>query len=140
MIQATFRWRRSLLAFPLTLLLVAVLAGCQSKDGKVTGTVTYQGKPLQSGTVQFNGPDNKGDSAVIQSDGTYTAGKVPLGANKVTVTTNAGGTGLKPPAPLPGMPPVPEAVAIPGKYGNSETSGLSLDVKAGRQTFDIPLQ
>jgi hypothetical protein len=110
----------------------------------VSGTVTYQGKPLPSGTVQFTGNNNLGDSAVIQPDGTYTAGKVPLGAVKVTVTTNAGGPGsgtMKPPGgDLPGMPATPQAVPIPTKYKDTGTSGLGLEVKPGRQTYDIPLQ
>jgi hypothetical protein len=143
MSQAALRWSRNLLAFPLALLLVVVLSGCGASVARVSGKVTYQGKDLTSGTVNFIGPDNKvaPDSAIIQPDGTYTAGKVPIGANKITVTTSAGSAGgLPPQQPLPGMPSVPTAVAIPGKYGNPETSGLTLDVKPGRQTFDIPLQ
>jgi hypothetical protein len=142
MSQASSCWRRSLLAFPLCLLLVAGLAGCGSKLGTVSGTVTYKGEKLKSGSVEFTGNNNQGDSAIIQPDGTYTAGKVPLGSVKVTVTTNAGASagGMKPPPPLPGMPPVPEAVPIPLKYKDTATSGLSLEVKSGRQTYDIPLQ
>jgi len=73
MSQASSRLRRNLLAIPLALLLVAGLAGCGSKQAKVYGTVTYQGKPLPSGTVLFVGPKNQGDSAVIQPDGTFKA-------------------------------------------------------------------
>jgi len=102
--------------------------------------VTYQGKPLPSGTVNFLGPDNKTDTAPIDN-GNYSAGKVPVGTCKITVITNAGpGGGLAQQPPLPGMPQAPAAVAIPPKYKDPEQSGLTLDVKAGRQTFDIPLQ
>jgi hypothetical protein len=137
--QATFLGGRSLLAFSLTLFLVATLAGCGGpKVGQVSGTVTYQNKPLPNGTVTFLGPDNKGDSANIDN-GSYTASKVPVGSCKVTVSTSAS-SGAPKPVAVPGVPPPPEAVPIPGKYSKPESSGLTLEVKTGGQTFDIPLQ
>jgi len=94
---------------------------------------------LPSGIVNFIGPGDKADSASIQSDGTYTATKVPVGQCKITVSTTTGsGGGLTVGAPG-GLPQPPPPVPIPAKYNNAETSGFSLDVKAGSQKFDIPL-
>jgi hypothetical protein len=107
--------------------------------------VNFQGKPLPNGIVQFYGPDGKPAAAGDIFEGNYTAPKVPYGVNKVTVTTNAGpaGPGSLPPAPSAGLGNMPGSaapVAIPAKYKDPEQSGLSVDVKSGRQTYNIDLQ
>jgi hypothetical protein len=108
----------------------------------VTGKVTYNGKTLTSGTVGFLGEGGASDSAIIAADGTYTATKVPLGTVKVSVATSApqgGGTMPQMPA-LPGMPAAQEAIPIPQKYRDANTSGLTFEVKRGSNQYDIPLQ
>src|SRR5437867_840717 len=71
-------------------LLLLALFGCNDgrrATGTVTGTVSYQGKPLPTGKVSFYGPNDQVASAFIEEDGSYEAQSVPLGAVKVAVST-----------------------------------------------------
>jgi hypothetical protein len=134
---------------------VCLVSGCGKKTGTVTGTVTYQGKTLNGGTVGFvhsNGTDVA--TAPIQADGKYTIGKIPVGTCKITVSTptpisvpGAGGrmmdaskmggsTGGK--AKVGGETDA-SIIKVPDKYGQTESSGLSFDVKQGPNTHDIKL-
>ncbi len=64
------------------LVVALLLAGCggdpsKPKLGKVSGTVTYKGQPVTSGTVRFTPDASKGGetgqvaSGQIESDGSY---------------------------------------------------------------------
>src|SRR5438105_2273574 len=77
---------------PVFLLLWAI-TGCGGGriTSTVTGTVSYQGKPVPAGKVSFYGPNDQVASALIGEDGSYEAMNVPLGTVRVAVTT--------PPAP-----------------------------------------
>src|SRR5947209_4374509 len=66
--------------------LLALAAGCAGR-GNVTGKVTYQGKPLVWGTVQFEGSDHIIKQGNIQSDGTYSLQGVATGEAKVAVSS-----------------------------------------------------
>ncbi|MFH1300281.1 MAG: carboxypeptidase regulatory-like domain-containing protein [Planctomycetota bacterium] len=112
-------------------------------DRRFVGKVTYKGEPVKEGTVQFNNPDKGfGGQAIIQEDGTY------------VVTNNTGGlvTGTYQVSVVPPMieksfgpdtPPseVPKEMAnIPKKFHFPNTSGLSVEIKTGENTFDIDMQ
>ena len=138
------------LGLALTALAIAMLAGCGSggKDSKnqVTGKVTLDGKPV-SGTVYFQFSDNKElTSPISPTDGTYQIIDAPSGQVKVSIKGGLGGAGptSKPPA-AKGAPEMPEmgggagGVPPPAKYGSPTTSGLTFEVKGGKQTYDIPL-
>jgi hypothetical protein len=64
---------------------VAVLAGCGSADGRVevSGAVTFNGKPVDYGSIQFVSSDTDADTVVI-TDGKYTARLTP-GKKKVVI-------------------------------------------------------
>ena len=147
--------RIRMMAFPLILAGLVALSGCGPKVGSITGTVTYKGKTLPSGTVSFLGANNEVMSSPIASDGTYTIPKVSVGQAKVTVSMPitpivpnnmkmdpakmkggadpTGGTGTSPTAPAgPKM-------KIPPHYQNPETSKLTFDVNPGPQSYDIKL-
>lgn len=72
-----------------TALAVAIgLAGCGKKDGappfaNVSGTVTYNGKPLNKGQITFQ-TDGRPPSAMDILDGKF-AGQAMVGSNKVSV-------------------------------------------------------
>jgi hypothetical protein len=134
-------WHRSA---ALSILLVSAISGCGKSSATVTGHVRYQGQAVTAGTVAFYGPDNQLDTAVIKSDGSYTATKVPLGPVKVTVST---------PQPMSErmvehlqkmkkgqFTPPPKTVAVPPKYGKADKSGLELTVEKGSQPFEIDLK
>lgn len=100
----------------------------------MSGNVTFRGKPLPRGVVNFVQPPERPRGATINSDGTY-ACRLPAGQYKVTVTV-----GLDLPDDFQeGDPLPPPDIKLPAKYGNSRTSGISLDVDGERQ-FDISLK
>ncbi len=124
-------------------------AGCSGGDptGTVSGEVTYNGVPVESGTIQFTPKDGKGAAA----GGPVTAGKfdvknVPVGVMLVSVTASAGGSG----GPVSSEDSAREAAerlaakkkfvdkpaAIPpGAGGNNEP----FEVKAGSNTLKVQL-
>jgi hypothetical protein len=130
------------------LLLGVAIMGCGAKGGQVSGKVTFQGKPLTSGTVLFHCADGSVAHALLASDGSYAIPNVPPGEAKITVKSHG-------PVPLgmirgaskaPGGKPPPKElpaalkfVPIPAAYGDPAQSGLALVVQGGSQRHDIAL-
>jgi hypothetical protein len=126
--------------------------GGKGGTGTVTGKVTYKGAPLKGGRVTFAAGGKSGQGE-IKEDGSYTAQNVPTGQAKVAVETSylkqiSRVPQYKPPKDQkfpegykPGGDPdaAKHFMAIPSKYESTESSGLTLDVKRGEQTFDIKL-
>jgi hypothetical protein len=132
----------------LSVIAVLFLAGCGGGPpaGKVAGTVRYKGQTLTGGMVDFFGPDNKVDTALIAPDGSYKAINVPLGSVKVAVRTALPEPSAAQAAKNPMMKRknfVPkgnsEVVTIPLKYSDPRRSKLELTVIEGSQPFDINL-
>jgi hypothetical protein len=127
-------WQTLLLALP-------ILAGCSNSPSgppsAVTGKVTLAGAPLTAGTVLLMTETGNAASAEVRPDGSYALRCNP-DRFQVAVT---------PPAPIdPLTVPVgtptsssPSQPSIPKKYHDFGTSGLSVDVKKGNNTFDIVL-
>jgi hypothetical protein len=144
----------------LSLFMALVLCGCGQKTGSVSGRITYQDRPLTFGRVTLFAVDNSVHSAQIGSDGSYAIPKVPVGPAKITVETPdlrkmpESHRGMMDPARMgnpqaekPGKlepraktPAGSKPVFIPDQYASLDRSGLSLDVQAGENTFDIPLK
>jgi hypothetical protein len=114
--------------------------------------VTYNGKPVTSGVVVLVGKDGKtSDLGHVKEDGTYSIAKAPSGPVKVSFDNPA-------PDPVPkAQPGVKNAAAdeeandaaeqarkyvpTPPKYNDPEKSGLTFDLKAGKnENCDINLQ
>ncbi len=142
------------LGFMLGISLAAV--GCGgSSSATITGKVYYNDAPLKGGNVSFMTKDQKVIRlSEISEDGGYTIEKMPTGEALITVDTS----GLKPPAqkmpankPPPGKEPPPgykppdfeerakRYVPIPDRYSDPKQSGLTYQVKGGKQQFDIKL-
>jgi hypothetical protein len=136
----------------LPLLLFAVLlntSGCS--DGRparatVTGSISYNGKPLSIGSLVFipigGGPPAQGkvNREGIYEMGTYEEddGVIP-GDYKVMITalTSSGGSGLPEDTVKANAEPVS---VIPEWYGDLEKSGLLVTVTADKaNTIDFPL-
>jgi hypothetical protein len=116
---------------------VLLAAGCGSaeKPIDISGKVTFQGEPVNEGSVQLiDDRTGRGAEVELGPDGTYKAILFP-GEYKVVVT---------PPYMVDtssGMPnPYYKKVRnIPKKYHSSETSGLTAVVSPEKTTHDFAL-
>ena len=124
---------------------LVVLAGCSGrKTGDITGKVTYNGKPLASGSVIFTTPNSPAVPANIKEDGTYECKDVFVGEAAVAVispndTSEALMTASQKPD-IPAEGPKFDAkkwFSIPAKYARN--SPLRFSVQAGTNTFNIEL-
>jgi hypothetical protein len=100
----------------------------------VGGTVTWKGEPLRRGFVRLAGGGREA-MMPIGPDGRYEIPDPPPGEVKVAVT--AGPPAMLLPKNAPKDPTLPD---LPARYADPATSGLSLTVTGGRQTFDITLE
>lgn len=127
-------------SFCFLFLVLIVTLGCG--DGRVRlptapvgGTITYQGKPLSAGRITFVHPSGQGVGADITADGTYRLTAFQ-GKNQVTVSCFMSERDSNPTA----RPSSPTAKSlIPTRFGNCDTSGLTLDVKPEANRFDVDL-
>jgi hypothetical protein len=140
---------KSSLKVILALALPVLTIGCGGASGpvmgKVSGKVTYQGKPLTQGTVSFvsNDPNGANANSVIGPDGSYSlqttnpSDGAVVGEYRVIVSDidpNSVNT------PAPGEPVKKAQRIIPEKYEKPETSGLTRKVEKGSNTIDIALE
>ena len=123
--------------------------GCSSENrvatGTVTGVVTYNGDPLQIGSLLFvpvgGGPTAE---ANIGTDGSFEMGTYDdddgavVGEHQVMITafTAPGGSGL--PEDVIDGDGAPVSI-LPDFYGDLEKSGLKVDVKSGENNIDFVL-
>jgi hypothetical protein len=138
--------------------LLGSLAGCSRdpnmpKLGTVHGKVTYNGKPVDSGTVTFNpilgkgGETGQNATGQIEPDGSYvmttfnTGDGAILGQHIVAVVVREKGSENqgKPRADSTIDYSMPKIVT-PSKYASVDTSPLRCTVKEGDNTFDIELK
>jgi hypothetical protein len=136
------RVRRLLLVVLIAVLVGAV--GCGKPTGTVSGKVTFKGQPVSFGTIALLSEDGQVVSAMLEPDGGYTVGKVPVGPARITVQS------MPPPPPIrplddkmgEKMPAMGERkfVPIPKRYLDAEKGGLTYTVKEGPQTPDLDLQ
>ena len=124
---------------------LALAAGCGGR-GDVSGKVTYQGKPLVWGTVQFECSDGMLKQSNINSDGTYSVHGLATGKAKVAVSSiNPKSSDFQPRQAegRPPPPPRPEVKGwfpIPDKYDTPHQSGLFYAINSGPNTIDIDLK
>ena len=123
-------------------LLVLMLVGCGRGD--MSGKVTFQGKPVVFGTVMVHGKDGLRQGA-IQPDGSFTVHDIATGEARVSVNSpNPKSIDLypnkNPNFKQEPYPDVPGWFAIPGKYGEVETSGLTYTIRGGNNAIDIELK
>jgi hypothetical protein len=123
---------------PRALLCTAALlaAGCGGDAmTTVSGNITYNGKPVTNGLINFQPAQGKTYGGPIASDGSYSY-EIPPGEYRVRIDA---------PGPAPaweeGQPePKPVPRLAPEKYADYKTSGLTAKVTdAGDQTVDFKL-
>jgi len=114
---------------------------------EVNGKVTLGDKPV-AGSVVFVHGDGKETTAPIGVDGGYVMDSPP-GPVKVYIKGGAGSSGPAVSAPMPkGGAEMPKDSGLstsssaqpPAKFTSPTTSGLTYEVKSGKQTYDIPLK
>ncbi|XZE33571.1 hypothetical protein SH501x_004360 [Pirellulaceae bacterium SH501] len=131
-----------------------VLAGCGGglipiKTAKVTGTATFNGKPLEDYKVYFyceQAEAKEPATGIVAADGTFTLGVrtagdgAIVGSNKIWLTYD-------PPVPKEvagsdaAWNPPPPKVKLPEKYMSMDTSGLSVEVpSSGLADYKIELK
>lgn len=109
------------------LFLLALATGCgllvtaspaAAADGKVSGQVTLDGKPLAAGRVTFHREDGQFVGAKVK-DGKYAIDRVPAGTRTVTF----------------------EGKGVPAIFTMDSTSPLRVEIKEGesKNTFDFAL-
>lgn len=134
------------------LLFMTMGVGCGSRPASVSGKVTFDGRPLPSGTVLFHGPDGRVAHALITAEGKYVIEDAPIGKVRISVESHGAApaglpsSGRNAPATPPELAPRPEdprdskAVSIPTRYLDPEKSGLGYEVRPGGQTHNIELR
>lgn len=112
-------------------------SGCaEETDGSVSGKVTYQGKPVTEGAVNFYAQaTGVAAQANLDSSGAFTfAEPLPLGVYKVFIQPPS------PPQLPPGSPPPPKSqFSVPMQYQDATQSPLTEEVKPGVNEFSIDL-
>ena len=142
----------------LSLVCLATAPGCGGSDraplGEVTGTVSYNGQPIASGTIIFEVPgarpaNGKIVDGQIQDVTTYEPNDgAPVGQAKIAVfATGAGGASPAATGADPGQPIAIDenymgggaTSVIPPKYNDPTTSGLTWEIKKGENTVTLDL-
>ena len=105
--------------------------GCDTSDpslGQISGFVKFQEKALAGGVLQFVGVREDGSEcirmATVNETGGYQINDLPPGNYLVSISTEM-------------FEGLPDFVALPEKFGDPNTSGLTCVVKAGKQTHPI---
>lgn len=125
-------------------LFVCLLAGCGDKGPKtavVHGTVTYKGKPVPNGSINFVPADGPAATGEIRSDGSYRLttfrkgdGAI-LGTHKVVIVAMQDQSGQAVEAYTPLPPPI-----VPVKYTSLATTDLTAEVKDQENTINFDLK
>jgi hypothetical protein len=97
------------------------------ETGSLKGKVTFNGKPLPAGEVAFIDADGGKKTAPIAEEGTFAVTGLKPGKYKITVATSKEKAKDK-------------FVAIPEKFADASTSGLTYEVQKGEGTLDITLR
>jgi hypothetical protein len=122
---------------------------------EVSGTVTFQGRPLPGGRVTFVSKSGQSftGGGNIDENGNYTL-QAPVGDVKVSVDnkmlpgapsghkgrpSNIAKPGLKRPGSEEAQTMKGYYVAIPNKYTSPDTSGLEYKIQKGSNTIEIKL-
>lgn len=111
--------------------LLAGWAGCgrdRERAGVLHGRVTVGGRPLAGGSVYAVGGVAAGEcatNAAVAPDGSYEMSGVPVGVVRIAL--------------LPPPGDAEDAVPLPPKFLDTKTSGLTVEVRPGRQVYDVAI-
>lgn len=123
------------------------LPGCgsDSRFGFVEGVVRLDGQPVTTGTVRFVPTAGRAASGTIGSDGRYVLGTYEKSDGALIGTHQVAIIAYQSTAPTGGRPDTSRPSSgttrplVPKHYMSPGTSGLSYDVKPGRNHWEIEL-
>ena len=116
-------------------LVLALFAGCGGgpKTYSVGGTITYQGKPVTEGLINFLATGQKPLGGSLQSDGSYQY-DLPPGAYRIRIDT-------PPKMPSTWKEGDPQTALgprqVPDKFASYSTSGLTAEVTEDEKTHHL---
>ena len=120
--------------------MLLLISGCGPSDGRelisITGKVTFEGAPVEEGTIMFYNPDTQDtDQTNLGPGGQYAMQVVP-GEHRVVIEPIMV---VNQPTPEVAPETVHKKVNnIPNRYRNPETTDLKASVeKAGEFSFDM---
>ena len=127
--------------------LLALCFGCGSKTIHIEGAVTYDGKPIPEGTIEFlpiEGTSGPSTGGVIK-DGQYVLpidkGLVRGGRYQVLISAFVKSGKTVPNNMVPGGPPMEFSENyIPAKYNSQSTLKVTFSEDSAENTFDFKLQ
>ncbi len=129
---------RSQCRFHVATLLLLLLPGCGSGEatGEVAGTLTLRGAPVSQGSlVFFREPGVPAGVADLNSAGEFHLSEpLPTGTYQLAFFFDDGEVAG---APATGSPK--QRPEVPSKYWNETTSGLTITVAAGDNSFPIDM-
>jgi hypothetical protein len=160
--QSTMRLGASLLSAAFLASVTVVMAGCGPTGGNpgvVSGTVTYNGKPVTGGNLTLHPVKGGPDLPIpIDREGKFSSSGVPEGEMQVSIETeslkNKAAVPPDPPKDMklpPGVKPEdikkpdidmsnrPTYMKIPRKYADAKTSGLTWTLTKGDNKKDFDL-
>lgn len=127
--------KKSLLCLLLVLPLLLTL-GCGEKPkptGTLSGTVSFNGENLTTGTVNlYCNAQGSGTMVRINADGTYLTGPVPVGTYTIGIEKIILGPSEEPPERYEEFPE-----NVPKIYQNMMDSPMTVEIKEGENTMDI---
>ncbi|MFM8274072.1 MAG: hypothetical protein ACKODX_17325 [Gemmata sp.] len=133
---------RGLRCAALFVAVAALVAGCGGGDawGDVSGTVSYDGTPVEDGAISFIPADGKGQGGGgTIKDGKYAA-KVSVGNMKVQVSGSKV-VSKKKVYNTPDSPVMPvTAEILPPRYSDREKTELTFEVAPGPSTKNWDLK
>ncbi len=111
------------------------------------GSITYDGKPVPMALIVVRSETATADARIVEP-GKYKVPSVPIGKVKIAVDTDAMRGELMSRSMAqaykgPGGQSSAEAgkklsfIAVPGKFADPDSSGITFEIKKGANTFDI---
>jgi len=125
---------------------LVLLGGCGAPQAQITGTVTFEDRPVTSGTVMAVGKDGVPHYGQIAENGRFLVASVPPGAVQWAVTSPDPSAEIVP-LPAPGQPLPPDRAStdakwfpIPDRYAITSRADLQSNAQPGPNQFDIRLK
>ena len=120
-----------------------IMFGCGEGTGELSGTVTCNSKPVRMGTVTVAGSDGVIRQGEIRDDGTYVVVGLSPGPVRIGVSSpnpKSSKVHMRKKGETAPTEDASKWMPIPDKYADFQVSNLGVDVKPGKNTFNIDLK